>query len=147
MKHLVLFLAVISFSASAFSQVRKIPAAVTTAFTKQYPNAQDVAYRDQLTGYRVDFTLDSNKMTARYDNKGKWWETDKSSSYDKLAPEVKDGWQKTKYSAEWKVVETTIVYEPANKETYRLRVEKNDIQKKYLYFDKSGRLLRDAITL
>jgi hypothetical protein len=30
---------------------------------------------------------------------------------------------------------------------YRLKVEKNDLQKKYLFFDKNGRLLKDSITI
>jgi hypothetical protein len=34
-----------------------------------------------------------------------------------------------------------------DKTQYRLEIEKNDIQKKQLFFDPTGRLLRDNITL
>jgi hypothetical protein len=36
---------------------------------------------------------------------------------------------------------------PAKVEQYRVKVSKNEIQKKYLYFNKNGRLVRDAITI
>jgi len=147
MKHSGLFLLALILTVTSFAQVRKIPAAVTQAFTRQYPNAQDVEYHDQLTSYHVNFTQDSSRMEAHYSNKGDWKETNREWSYDKLPSEVKDGLQKSKYATDWKVTAADIIYEPRNRETYRLKVEKNDVQKKYLYFDKSGRLLRDAITL
>jgi hypothetical protein len=86
-------------------------------------------------------------MMATYSNKGVWRESDKKWSYDKLSPEIKDGYNKSKYSADWKVTETFIVSTPDSPELYRLKVEKSDVQKKYLYFDKNGRLVRDALTL
>jgi hypothetical protein len=45
------------------------------------------------------------------------------------------------------VEEAKIIYRPGGVERYRLKVGKNDLQKKYLYFNKDGRLVDDAITL
>ena len=54
-----LSLALISFSVSSFAQLRKIPSEVTDAFSKKYPLAEDVEYKDVLTSIHVHFIQDS----------------------------------------------------------------------------------------
>ena len=135
------------FSVGLSAQIRKIPASVTNAFEQKYPLARDVEFKDVLSSIHIHFVLDSEVMVAKYSNNGEWKETEKEWSYNKLSSEVQDGFQKSKYVDEWKVKETAIIYLPGGSEQYRLKVEKNDVQKKYLYFDKKGRLLRDALTL
>ena len=135
------------FTTTLQAQVRKIPSEVTTAFEKQYPSAQNVEYKDILTGIHVEFVLDSLKMVAKYSNKGEWKETEKEWSFDKLTPEVQDGFDKSKYANEWKVKDATIILLPGNAEHYRLKIEKNDLQKKYLFFSDKGRLIRESMTI
>jgi len=146
-KVLNLFAALIFFSFTSFSQVRKIPAEVTTSFEKQYPGAKDVEYKDVLTSVQVRFKLDGEKMIAKYNSKGEWKETEKEVSYDKLAPEIIEGFEKSKYSGDWKVKETAVINSSGGFERYRLKVEKSDVQKKYLFFNKDGKLMREAVTL
>jgi len=134
-------------STLSFAQLRKIPPAVTAAFSRQYPRATDVSYRDQLTGYYVDFKLDSLEMTARYNNDADWKETEAATPYESIPASVKDGFSKSKYATDWKVNEAATLYLPGNVKQYRLKVEKNELQRKYLYFSPTGRLLRDSITL
>ena len=145
----VISLSIISilFSVGLCAQIRKIPSAVTNAFEQKYPLARDVEFKDVLASIHIHFLIDSEKLVAKFSNKGEWKETEKEWSYDKLSTEVQEGLQKSKYAEEWKVKETTIIYLPGGPEQYRLKVEKNDVQKKYLYFDKNGRLLRDALTI
>jgi len=142
-----LFLLMMMAGIQLNAQIRKIPSKVTTAFEKQYPTAHDVSYKGTLTNVQVHFVLDSIKMIAKYTNEGEWKETEKESNYDALPSEVKDGFTKSKFSNEWKVIETAIIDLPSGAQRYRLKIEKNDIQKKYLYFDTTGKLLRDALTL
>ncbi|HEU4469868.1 MAG TPA: PepSY-like domain-containing protein [Flavisolibacter sp.] len=137
----------LTLSGTALAQVRKIPSEVTEAFDKQYPTAKEVEYKDVLTGINVQFLQDSARWIARYNPKGLWKESEKAWSYERLSPEIRDGFIKSKYAAEWKVTETAIIYVPGSEEKYRLKVEKNELQKKCLYFDKTGRLLRDAVTI
>jgi hypothetical protein len=59
---------------------------------------------------------------------------------------VKEGFQKSKY-AEWKVTDVRIIYRPGGTDRYRIKAEKNDIQKKNIFFNKSGRLVDDSLTL
>jgi hypothetical protein len=139
---LVLFLTVIS----AQAQLREIPPIVKETFEKQYAQAEAVEYKDMLTSVQVHFTENNEKYIAKYSNKGVWKETEKEWNFGHLDEAVKDGFSKSKY-ADWEVEESKIVYRAGNNELYRIRVKKNDLQKKYLYFNGTGRLLEDAVTL
>jgi hypothetical protein len=86
-------------------------------------------------------------MTAKYNGDGEWKETEREFNYDDLPADVKTGYEKSKYSADWKVKETAIIYLPRNEIRYRVKVEKSDLQKKYLFFDRNGRLIRDSLTI
>jgi Putative beta-lactamase-inhibitor-like, PepSY-like len=134
------------FANTSFSQIREIPEAVEDAFSEQYDGAVNVDYKDQLAWVYVSFELNGEKMTATYNNKGTWKETVKDWTFDKLPPEVKDGFEKSKY-ADREVEETKIIYLSRGSEQYRLKTRKNDVEKKYLYFNTKGRLLKEAITL
>jgi hypothetical protein len=144
----ILIITVLVFGFSSFGQIRKTPAAVSQAFEKQYPNASKVQFEDNLINVQVHFVSDSGKMTAKYNGDGEWKETEREYTYDDLPADVKTGFDKSKYATtEWKVKETAIIYLPNNEIRYRVKVEKNDVQKKYLFFDKNGRLIRDSLTI
>ncbi|HEV8286290.1 MAG TPA: PepSY-like domain-containing protein [Chitinophagaceae bacterium] len=141
-----LFILTLFFFFNSFSQVTKIPQSARDNFARQYPAAQKVNWDNDVIDVNVRFELNGEKMNAEYNNKGIWKKTEKSWAYDKLPEAVKDGFNKSKY-ADRGVTETVIVYLPGDVEQYRLKVEKNDLQKKYLFFNQEGRLVRDAITL
>lgn len=147
MRKAVLVVTVLVFGFSSFAQIRKTPAAVSQAFEKQYPDASKVQYEDNLINVQVHFVSDSGKMTAKYNGDGEWKETEREFTYDDLPADVKTGFDKSKYAVEWKVKETAIIYLPNNEIRYRVKVEKNDLQKKYLFFDKGGRLIKDSLTI
>ena len=134
------------FSFISFSQVTKVPAAAKDNFGRQYPNAQNVNWDNDVIHVNASFELEGEEMNAEYNNKGIWKKTEKKWAYDKLPETVKDGFKKSKY-ADRGITETVIVYLPGDVQQYRLKVEKNDLQKKYLFFNNEGRLVRDALTL
>ena len=129
-----------------FAQVREIPEAVKETFTSQYPGAENVTYEDNLVSVQVHFKLNGENMIAAYNNKGRWKDTEKDWSFDQLPEPVKDGFQKSKY-ADWKVTEVKMILRPGGSDRYRIKAEKNDIQKKHIFFNKAGRLVDDSITL
>lgn len=147
MRKVVILFAASLIGLSSFAQLRKTPAAVTQAFEKQYPNASKVQYEDNLINVQVHFVTDSAKMIAKYNSDGEWKETEREWNYDSLPADVKLGFDKSKYAVDWKVTETAIIYLPKNEIRYRVKVEKGDLQKKYLFFDKNGRLIRDSLTI
>ena len=133
-------------SGIAFSQIREIPKAVEETFSNQYKGASDIDFKDQLVRVDVYFILDGESMIASYTNKGLWKETQKQWSFDKLPEDVKNGFEKSKY-ADREVDDVIALYLPGGLEQYRLKAKKNDVEKKYLYFNPKGRLLRETVTL
>ena len=147
MRKVFILLTASIFGFNSFAQLRKTPAAVTQAFEKQYPKAAGVQYEDNLINVQVHFVTDSAKMIAKYNSDGEWKETEREWSFDSLPADVKLGFDKSKYAVDWKVKETAIIYMPHNEIRYRIKVEKGDLQRKYLFFDKTGRLIRDSLTI
>lgn len=148
MKNIVLCAAVIVFSISCVAaQLRKIPASVTDAFASRYPHAEKVEWRDKITSFEAGFTLNNVGMKAGFSGKGQWKYSEKSISFDDLPAGVKDGFAKSKY-ADWKKGNVTEVLEDGKELQYKVYAEKSSpFQKKYLYFNTNGKLLRDVLTL
>jgi hypothetical protein len=146
MKKVFFLFATLMIGLFSTAQVREIPIAVEDAFTHQYPGATDVDYKDQLVKVNVHFILNGENYIATYSNKGAWKGSEKEWLFDKLSDAVKDGFSKSKY-ADWDTVEVAMLYLPGGTEQYRILVKKNDLQKKYLYFNTKGRLLRESITI
>lgn len=143
-----LIAAFVIFVFSVSAQIREIPKEIRETFFNQYPKAENTEIKDQLLQVKVLFTMEGEKYIATYNNKGEWKESEKETSFEKLSETVKDGFNKSKFAnKEWKVAETRIIFPHDGDEQSRIKVEKNDLQKKYLYFNKDGRLLRETITL
>ncbi|TDX00431.1 putative PepSY-like beta-lactamase-inhibitor [Dinghuibacter silviterrae] len=135
------------FLGSAQAQFRKIPGEVTDAFRKQYPNATGATWSDKISYFQAEFKLDSGAYLARYDKTGQWKGSERTITADQLPPAVKDGYDKSIYTDTWQVKEYTVLYKPGNVMEYRLLVRKSGIQKKYLYFNASGKMLEGTSTL
>lgn len=128
------------------AQIRKIPSAVTEAFKAKYPDAADVEWKDKLTNFKASFKMNGENYEAKFNNKGEWQQTEKSIEESQLPGAVKDGLGKSKYS-EWEISSAAHIEYKDKKEEYRILVKKNDIEKKYLFFNSQGKLLRDTITI
>lgn len=145
-KHLLFLLVSISLYSAAFSQIREVPKAVEETFSNQYKGAANIDYKDQLIRVDVHFELEGDKLVASYTNKGIWKGTEKDWTFDKLPQEVKDGFEKSRY-ADRDIEDTKVLYLPGGQEQYRILAKKNDVEKKYLYFNTKGRLLRTSLTI
>ncbi len=145
--HLLVFIfatALISFHATA--QVTTIPEQAKESFFKQYPDARNVKWENNVVNVNVRFEQDSSIMNAEYSNKGIWKNTLKDWTYDKLTNDVKEGFNKSKYSGR-EVTDVKVLYLPGYVIQYRLKVEKSGLEKKYLFFSTEGRLMRSSVTL
>lgn len=77
MKNLFILVVVFAFiSVSAFSQ--KNPSEVVKKeFTKKYATAQSVKWdSEEKNEWEAEFTMDGRKMSASFDNSGKWMESE-----------------------------------------------------------------------
>jgi len=128
------------------AQLRKIPADVTDAFASKYPHATRVEWKDKLQYFEADFELNGITISASFSSKGDWEGSERVINFDDLPGEVRDGFLKSKY-ADWKknsMFETQELGKPLR---YRISVQKSGIQKKNLYFDTNGKLLKENISL
>lgn len=77
MKNLItLLLAFALISFSAFSQ-KTPPEIVKKEFAKKYATAQSVKWdSEEQDKWEAEFTMDGKKMSAAYDNAGKWMESE-----------------------------------------------------------------------
>ncbi len=128
------------------AQLRKVPAEVTEAFKAKYPDTRNVEWKDKLTSFIVYFEMNDDKYQSKFNNKGAWQQTEKEINESDLPEAVKDGYDKSKFTA-WEIVTVATIENKDNNVQYRLMVKKNDVEKKYLFFDTDGRLLRDVITI
>lgn len=142
----LLTIVLVVFFQYSYSQITNVPQSAKDAFTKQYPSAENIDWSNDVVNVNVRFTLDGEKMNAEYSNKGTWKNTYQNMSFETLPAAVQDGFNKSKF-ADSEITDTKKVYLPADVVQYRIKVEKNDLQKKYLYFNPEGKLVRDANTL
>lgn len=143
---LFLLIALIGFILPSNSQVTTIPDQAKQNFFKQYPDAKNIEWSNNVVNVNVRFEQDSNKLFAEYNNKGIWKWTLKEWTFDQLPGDVKEGFSKSKYAGR-DVTETRVMYLPGYVIQYRLKVEKSDLEKKYLFFNGDGRLVRSTVAL
>ncbi|HWB27865.1 MAG TPA: PepSY-like domain-containing protein [Chitinophagaceae bacterium] len=143
----LLVLAVMLFSGALFAQLRSIPAAVTDAFSSRYPHADNVSWKDKLTYFEASFKLNNIDMKADFSSKGAWKSSEAQMSYEALPAAVKDGFAKSKY-ADWTKGSVAEIQHMGKAVQYRVYAEKSQpFQKRFLYFNADGRLIKDALTL
>ncbi len=128
------------------AQIRKIPAEVTDAFAARYPHATKVEWKDKLQYFEASFELNSAVISADFSSKGEWQSSERTMDFDQLSVEVKDGFAKSKY-ADWDKKSVAEIQELGQPLQYKINISKSDLQKKNLFFDANGKLLKDNITL
>gem|GEM_PF-283008 len=143
---LILLTGLFLLSPDSYSQVTSIPEQAKENFFKQYPDAKNVQWENDVVNVNARFEQDSNKLNAEYNNKGIWKRTFKDWSYDKLGSDVKDGFTKSKYSA-MQVLDVKVLYLPGYVIQYRVKVSKNNVENKFLFFNTEGRLVRTSVAI
>lgn len=134
------------FFSAVSAQVTKVPQAAKDNFAKQYPAAENVEWNNEVLSVTVGFTLNGENMDAEYNNKGIWKSTLQDLPFEKFPAAVKDGFSKSKY-ADREITDAKKVYFPGDVIQYRIKAERNDLEKKYLFFNENGQLVRETITL
>src|SRR5690349_7199055 len=123
---LIRFLGIIFFlqlcSARSEAQVTTIPEQAKTNFFRQYPDAKNIEWQNDVVNVNVRFQQDSNQLFAEYNNKGIWKWTLKDWTWEQLPGDVKEGFSKSKFAGR-EVKETKVVYLPGYVIQYRIKVE------------------------
>jgi Putative beta-lactamase-inhibitor-like, PepSY-like len=146
----IVFLAVLLTGSVVFNnssaQLRKVPAEVTEAFKDKFADTKNVSWKDKLSAFQVNFEMEGAQYAAKFTSKGEWLQTEKEIDEDTLPAEVKDGFGKSKFT-DWELKQVSRIETNNNGVQYRIFVRKSGVEKKYLYFDETGKLVKDAITI
>jgi hypothetical protein len=146
MKKILSVIAIAMMFTAVHAQIRKIPAEVTEAFRTKYPDTKNVEWKDKITGFQVSYEMNGIQYQSKFSNKGEWLRTEKIIAEETLPAAVKDGYGKSKYTG-WELKEVSRIENKDNSIQFRLFVRKSGVEKKYLYFDPEGKLVKDAITI
>ena len=146
LNRLVAIISLLLSSSAVFAQITSIPELAKENFFKQYPDAKNVQWQNDVVNVNARFEQDSNSLNAEYNNKGTWKWTLKEWTFDNLTSDIKEGFSKSKYASR-QVLEVKVLYLPGYVIQYRLKVEKNDIERKFLFFNTEGRLVRTTVAL
>jgi hypothetical protein len=128
------------------AQLRKVPAEVTEAFKERYPDTKNVEWKDKITAFQAIYEMNNVKYISKFSSKGEWQQTEKEIDEDALPAAVKDGYGKSKFT-EWELKSVSFIESNNSDVQYRLFIRKSSVEKKYLYFDKDGKLIKDSITI
>jgi hypothetical protein len=141
MKYFVLLCVVFSMiSLSAFSQ-KNPPGDVIKAFTEKYATAQSIKWdSEEKNEWEADFTLDGKKMSAAFDNSGKWMESETSISEKDLPASVSATLDKE--FKDYKKSEIVIFDSPAAK-GFEIGLKKGETSIEVI-IDRNGKVIKNT---
>ena len=132
MKRVFAFMIVLTaFNCSA----QNVPAEVKAAFAKSFPNTTVKKWDKEDGNYEANFTKDGKTMSATFDAKGTWMETETDIKISELPAAVSD-YVKTNYKGAT-IKEAAIINNPSAKKLYEAEVKGED-----LLFDENGKFLK-----
>jgi len=149
MKKLIVILAsaILLFSMnSSQAQIGKVPAEVTEAFKVKYADTKNVQWKDKVSFYQVNFEMKNEKYESKFNSKGEFLGSEKVIKKEQAPAAVKNGLAKSKFS-DWEIKSVTWIEKKDLAIQYRYFIRKSGVEKKYLTFDDTGKLVKEAITL
>jgi len=129
------FIAIATITAMSCMAQTPPPAAVQAAFTKNFPGINVKKWDKEKNNFEAEFTKDGRKMTAIFDAKGTWKETETDIAVMELPAVVTDYIRKNYNGAAAK--EAALIKTPEG-EMYEAEVNGKD-----LLFDKQGKFIKE----
>ncbi len=127
---------------AAIAQSHQPSPVIAENFSKLFPGATNVDWKEKTTNYTVFFDLNSSKCEAKFEKGGQWLSTEKTIRLDSLPQSIKNGLKTGKY-AEWKQTSAFIVECSDGTTQYHIVVTNTDMTRKILCFGQEGKLLTD----
>ena len=122
------------------AQVVNIPDKTKADFAKKYPKAENVDWDNNGTNYIARFNLGKEKYAARFHMDGTWNYTEQEMELTAFPADVQTSIKNHRYS-DLKILSTAYIENSKNEKLYRVEFKKG-IQKKYVFFDKTGKEIR-----
>jgi hypothetical protein len=138
----VLLLGLNLISILCLGQARPTPAEVTNSFSKMFPDASDLQWKDKITNFSAFFNTKGIRCEAKFTPAGSWISTEEAIQWDSLPPLVTDSLKSCKYG-DWKGTSAYILQLSGGTTQYHIVVTKSDMGRKILFFNSNGQLLAD----
>ena len=126
----------------AIAQNNLPPAATADIFSKMYPAATNVDWKEKTNNFTAFFNLNGSKCEAKFAKGGGWLNTEETIALDSLPRRVQDAYKASKY-ADWKETSAYSILSSDSTIQYHLVVFSVDAGRKILFFSLDGKLLAD----
>jgi hypothetical protein len=137
-KSIILMVAFAIISLPAFCQ-KNVPEIVKKEFAKRYPAAQTIKWSSEETNeWEAEFKINGTEMSASYDNKGTWLESEAEITIKDLPAAVTN--TLTKEFPGYKTGEMSAIENPQMK-GFELALKKGGISLEVV-FDNMGKVLK-----
>ena len=139
MKNTIILMFVLSLlTLNTFSQ-KNVPEYVKKEFVKKYPTAQAVKWgSEEDNEWEAEFKINGQEMSASFDNKGTWLETEAEIS-EKDLPAIVSNTLTTEFNG-YKSSEITTIENPQMK-GFELRLKKGETSLEVV-IDNSGKVVK-----
>jgi hypothetical protein len=128
----------------AEAQVVNIPKATKEHFAKKYPDAKEVDWHNNLANYEVKFRNSKGVHRAYYHMDGTWDFTETYIEASAVPAAVTASLAKSRFS-DWKMESTSLIENNKGQKLYRLEMKKG-VEKKFVFYDKSGKEVKTSAT-
>ena len=143
MKKIILLLAVcLLFAFSGYTYTipaEKVPAPVKESFAKKFPSATSVVYKMEKTDYKVTFNDKTVGMSANFNSKGEWLET-QTIMIESDLPKVVLTSVATNFVG-YVITDITKIDGPDNVLNYEMHLKKGTVAEK-VKFSQKGEILK-----
>jgi hypothetical protein len=143
MKKIIVLLSVcLLFAFLGYTQTmpsEKVPAPVKESFAKKFPGATSVGYKMEKTDYKVTFKDKAVGMSANFNSKGEWLETQTVMIESDLPKEVLTS-AATNYVG-FVITDITKIDGPDNVVNYEMHLKKGTVAEK-VKFSPKGEILK-----
>lgn len=134
-----------SFLLQVSAQVFNVPEKAKEHFKTHYKNVQDVDWKNNVSDYNCYFIEADVKCRANYHLDGTWNYTEKSIAASAIPEKVSTSFSNSKYR-DWELKSVFFVENNKKENLYRYEVKKG-VKVAYVFFDKSGKLIKENPTI
>jgi hypothetical protein len=139
MKTLIMALIVTFISFNAYAQ--KVPAVISEAFNKKFPDVTKVKWdKENAQEYEASFKLNGIKYSANFSDNGEWLETETGISFDKLPQKVQDSFNTNYKGHTVKAVSSIGTSKGITKYEIEYKKGKKTVE---LFYDENGNTVKD----
>ncbi len=140
-KSLMFAILAMFFFSGLSAQVVNIPDKAKNDFGKKHAHAKDAKWENKVAYYIVHYSEGGTHATAHYRMDGTWEFTEMKINDGRTPTKVKNAFQKSKFR-NWEVKEKAFVENDNREKLYRYEV-KNGVDKRYIFFNKEGKFIKE----